>query len=171
VDPAYAAAAAALGRGIGAAGMALVFGGGNVGLMGITAGAALAAGAHVTGIIPDFLRQREVEFPGLSELIVTDSMHTRKRRLFALGDVFVVMPGGLGTFDETIEILTWKQLGQHAKPIILVDILGWAQPFVAMVEQAIDRGFARPAVRDLFEVQPSVEAALARLAELCVEVG
>jgi uncharacterized protein (TIGR00730 family) len=166
VDPAYAAAAQALGEGIAAAGMNLVFGGGNVGLMGTTAGAALSAGGHVTGIIPDFLRQREVEFPGLSELIVTDSMHTRKRRLFALADAFVVMPGGLGTFDETIEIMTWKQLGQHAKPIILVDILGWAQPFVTMVEQAIERGFARDTARDLIEVQPSVEAVLARLTEL-----
>jgi hypothetical protein len=170
-DPTYAEAARALGRGIAASGMALVFGGGNVGLMGITAGAALAQGAHVTGIIPDFLRQREVEFPGLSELIVTDSMHTRKRRLFALADVFVVMPGGLGTFDETIEILTWKQLGQHDKPIILVDILGWAQPFVAMVEQTIARGFARESVRDLFEVQPTVEGALARLEALRGRAG
>jgi uncharacterized protein (TIGR00730 family) len=166
VDPLYAQAATALGEGIGKAGMSLVFGGGNVGLMGITAGAALGAGAHVTGIIPDFLRQREVEFHGLSELIVTDSMHTRKRRLFALADAFIVMPGGLGTFDETIEILTWKQLGQHAKPIILVDILSWAQPFVAMVEQTIARGFARDTARDLFEVQPTVEAALARLVAL-----
>jgi uncharacterized protein (TIGR00730 family) len=166
VDPAYAQAATELGQGIARHGMNLVFGGGNVGLMGITAGAALGAGGHVTGVIPDFLRQREVEFPGLSELIVTDSMHTRKRRLFALADVFVVMPGGLGTFDETIEILTWKQLGQHAKPIILVDILGWAQPFVAMVDQAIARGFAREAVRGLFELQDSVAAALVRLEEL-----
>ena len=87
VDPDYAEAAKALGAGLAAAGMNLVFGGGNVGLMGVVAEAALGAGAHVTGIIPDFLRQREVEFPGLSELIVTDSMHTRKRRLFALADV------------------------------------------------------------------------------------
>ncbi|HQT47571.1 MAG TPA: TIGR00730 family Rossman fold protein [Acidocella sp.] len=166
VDPAYAEAATALGRGLGEEGMALVFGGGNVGLMGTTAAAALGAGAHVTGIIPDFLRKLEVEFHGLSELIVTDSMHTRKRRLFALADAFVVMPGGMGTFDETIEILTWKQLGQHNKPILLVDILGWAQPFVAMVEQAIARGFARSSVRELFEVHPSVEAVLARLSEL-----
>jgi uncharacterized protein (TIGR00730 family) len=170
-DPTYAEAAKSLGQGIAAADMALVFGGGNVGLMGVTAGAALSAGAQVTGIIPDFLRQREVEFPGLTELIVTDSMHTRKRRMFALADAFVVMPGGLGTFDETIEILTWKQLGQHAKPIILVDILGWAQPFVAMVEQAITRGFARNTVRGLFEVQPSVEATLARLKELRAAAG
>lgn len=165
-DPAYAQAAAALGKAVADAGMNLVFGGGNVGLMGITAGAALEAGAHVTGIIPDFLRQREVEFPGLSELIVTDSMHTRKRRLFALADAFVVLPGGLGTFDETIEIMTWKQLGQHSKPIILVDILGWAQPFVAMIDQAIERGFAKPSARALIEVQDSVEATLARLNEI-----
>ena len=171
VDPAYAEAASALGHGIATAGMALVFGGGHLGLMGITAEAALAGGGHVTGIIPDFLRHREVEFPGLSELIVTDSMHTRKRRLFALADAFVVMPGGLGTFDETIEIFTWKQLGQHAKPIILVDILGWAQPFIALVEQVIARGFARDTVRDLFEVQPSVEGALARLETLRAGVG
>jgi uncharacterized protein (TIGR00730 family) len=163
VDPAYAAAAAALGQGLAARGIRLVFGGGNVGLMGITAGAALGAGGHVTGIIPDFLRQREVEFHGLSELIVTDSMHTRKRRLFALADAFIIMPGGLGTYDETFEILTWKQLGQHAKPIILVDLLGWAQPFVAMVDQAIARGFARESVRELFEVQPDVASALARV--------
>ena len=164
--PEYAAAAQALGEGIAAAGMRLVFGGGNVGLMGVVAGAALGAGAHVTGIIPDFLRAREVEFPGLSELIVTDSMHTRKRRLFALGDAFVVLPGGLGTFDETIEIMTWKQLGRHNKPIILCDILGWAQPFVTMVEDAVTRGFARESARALIEVQADVAGVLERLKSL-----
>jgi uncharacterized protein (TIGR00730 family) len=165
-DPEYAAAAQALGEGLAARGMNLVFGGGNVGLMGITAGAALHNGAHVTGIIPDFLRAKEVEFHGLSELIVTDSMHTRKRRLFALADAFVVMPGGLGTFDETFEILTWKQLGRHSKPIILCDVLGWAQPFVSMVDAVVARGFARESVKSLFEVQADVPAALARLEEL-----
>lgn len=166
VDPVYAASAKALGEGLGGRGMRLVFGGGNVGLMGITAGSTLASGGEVTGIIPDFLRQREVEFQGLTELIVTDSMHTRKRRLFALGDAFVVMPGGLGTFDETFEIMTWKQLGQHHKPIILVNILGWADPFVAMIDSTIARGFAKPEVRNLFEVQPDVPAVLARLEAL-----
>jgi uncharacterized protein (TIGR00730 family) len=166
VDPDYAASAKELGEAIAARGMSLVFGGGNVGLMGVVAGAALHAGAHVTGIIPDFLRQREVEFPGLSELIVTDSMHTRKRRLFALADAFVVMPGGLGTFDETVEILTWKQLGRHDKPIILCDVLGWAQPFVRMVEETVARGFARDSALGLFEVLPDVAAVMARLAGL-----
>ncbi len=165
-NPAYAQAATALGQGLAAHGIDLAFGGGNVGLMGLTAAAALAGGAHVTGVIPDFLRAREVEFPGLSELIVTDSMHTRKRRLFALADAFVVMPGGLGTCDETFEILTWKQLGQHTKPIILVDILGWAQPLIALIEAGIAHGFARPGVRELFEVQSSVADTLARLVQL-----
>jgi uncharacterized protein (TIGR00730 family) len=166
VDPAYAQSARELGTGLGECGMRLVFGGGNVGLMGVVAGAAMGAGAHVTGIIPDFLRQREVEFPGLSELIVTDSMHTRKRRLFALADAFVVMPGGLGTFDETIEIVTWKQLSRHAKPIILCDVLGWAQNFIKMVDETVARGFARESAKALFEVQPGVAETLARLQEL-----
>jgi uncharacterized protein (TIGR00730 family) len=165
-DETYAVAARALGVGLAERGMRLVFGGGNVGLMGTTAGAVMEHGGEVIGIIPDFLRQKEAEYAGLTELIVTDSMHTRKRRLFALGDAFVVMPGGLGTFDETIEILTWKQLGQHAKPIILVDILGWAQPFVHMIDETIARGFARPEVRGLFEVVGSVEAVLVRLGEI-----
>jgi uncharacterized protein (TIGR00730 family) len=163
VDPAFAQAARELGEGLAGLGMNLVFGGGNVGLMGVVAGAALGSGAHVTGIIPDFLRAREVEFPGLSELIVTDSMHTRKRRLFALADAFVVMPGGLGTFDETFEILTWKQLGRHAKPIILCDVQGWAQPFVSLVEQTVGRGFARDSALELFEVSADVAETLARL--------
>ena len=165
-DPVYAASAKALGEGLGGRDMRLVFGGGNVGLMGITASAALVACGKVTGVIPDFLRQREVEFQGLTELIVTDSMHTRKRRLFALGDVFVVMPGGLGTYDETFEILTWKQLGQHQKPIIMVNIAGWAEPFVAMINSSIARGFARPDTCGLFEVQPDVPGLLARLEAL-----
>lgn len=165
-DPVYAQAAETLGKELAAREMRLVFGGGRVGLMGVTASAALDAGGKVTGIIPDFLRQREVECTGLTELIITDSMHARKRRLFALGDAYVVMPGGLGTYDETFEILTWKQLDQHQKPIILVNIMGWADVFVALVEETIKRGFAKPVIRTLFEVQPDVPATLTRLEAL-----
>lgn len=161
--PEYMAAAHELGAGLAAQGMALVFGGGNVGLMGAVAGAALAAGGHVTGVIPDFLRAREIEFPGLSELIVTDSMHTRKRRMFARADAFVVLPGGLGTLDELMEILTWKQLERHAKPIMLVDILGWAGQVTALLDAIIEAGFARASARNLLETVPDVAAALARL--------
>jgi uncharacterized protein (TIGR00730 family) len=145
--------------------MNLVFGGGNVGLMGIVAGAALGAGGHVTGIIPDFLRAREAEFPGLSRLIVTDSMHTRKRRMFALADAFIVLPGGLGTLDELVEIVTWKQLDRHHKPIIICDVLGWAAPVLALVDHVIAQGFARASARGLIEVVNGVEATLKRLEE------
>lgn len=161
--PDYLAAARALGEGLAARDMKLVFGGGNVGLMGAIAGAALGAGGSVTGIIPDFLRAREVEFPGLTELIVTDTMHTRKRRMFARADAFVVLPGGLGTLDELMEILTWKQLGRHAKPILLVDILGWAGRVAALIDGVIEAGFARPSARELVELVTDVPMALARL--------
>lgn len=168
-DPAYAQAAESLGTGLAERDFRLVFGGGRLGLMGVTAGAALKAGGHVTGVIPEFLREREVEFPGLSELIVTDDMHTRKRRLFARGDAFVVMPGGLGTLDETIEILTWKQLGQHHKPILIVDVLGWASAFNVMVRHVVSEGFARQSISELFEIVPDVAAVLRRLEGLRVQ--
>lgn len=161
--PDYLAAAKALGEGLAHRGMRLVFGGGNVGLMGAVAAATLGAGGAATGIIPDFLRAREVEFPGLTELIVTDSMHTRKRRMFARADTFLVLPGGLGTLDELMEILTWKQLGRHDKPIVLVDILGWAGKIAALLDAVIEAGFARPSARDLVSVVPDVPAALALL--------
>jgi len=163
VAPEYMQSARDLGMGLAARGITLVFGGGNVGLMGAVAGAALGNGGQVIGIIPDFLRAREVEFPGLSELIVTDSMHTRKRRMFARADVFVVLPGGLGTLDELMEILTWKQLERHAKPIILVDILGWAGKVAGLLDAVITAGFARDSARDLWEIVPDVAAALSRI--------
>lgn len=165
-DPAYAHGAQMLGQGLASRQMPLIFGAGNVGLMGHVASAVLAGGGKVTGVIPEFLRQREIPIHDLTTLITTDSMHTRKRRLFALGDVFVVLPGGLGTYDETFEILTWKQLGQHNKPIILVNLCGWADIFTHLIEETIKRGFAKPEIRDLFEVQPNIPGTLARLDEL-----
>lgn len=161
--PAFAAAAAALGAGLARAGRVLVYGGGQMGLMGVVADAALAAGGRVEGVIPDFLRRREVAHPGLSELVVTDSMHARKTAMFDRADAFVVLPGGLGTLDEAVELLTWRQLGLHDKPILLCDVLGSAAPLVAAVEAAIVHGFARPAARQLFERHDGVAAVLARL--------
>lgn len=166
-DPSYADCARQLGKGLAERGVRLIFGGGNVGLMGLTARAALEAGGAVVGVIPEFLRQREPPFVGLTELLITDSMHTRKRRLFALGQAYVVLPGGLGTYDETIEILTWKQLNQHQKPIILVNHLGWAEAFANLIDNAIQRGFARPETNTLFEIQPDIPHTLARL-EQCI---
>ncbi|HSU05407.1 MAG TPA: TIGR00730 family Rossman fold protein [Acetobacteraceae bacterium] len=162
-DPIFRQAAAALGHGMAKAGLRLIFGGGRVGLMGAVADAALAAGGEAIGVIPEFLTMREVAHSGLTELIVTDSMHTRKQRMFELSDAFVTMPGGLGTLDEAIEIITWRQLGLHDKPILLCDVAGSAAPLRAIIDAAVARGFALPDVRRLFEVVPDVPAVLERL--------
>lgn len=169
--PAFAEAATALGRGLAQAGIRLVFGGGRVGMMGLMADAALAAGGKVLGVIPEFLTQWEVSHPGVTELVVTDSMHSRKQRMFAESDAFVSMPGGLGTMDETIEILTWRQLRLHQKPILLCDIIGSTAPLVAAIDAAIVTGFAPEAARDWYEVLPGVPALLTRLRTLHTGAG
>jgi uncharacterized protein (TIGR00730 family) len=164
--PHFRAAAAELGEGLARAGIGLVYGGGRIGLMGAMADAALAAGGRVIGVIPDFLQQWEVAHAGVSELIITDSMHTRKTRMFALADAFVSFPGGLGTFDETFEILTWRQLRLHAKPVLICDVDGSAAPLLALIEAAIAEGFAPPESRTFYEVVEGVPALLARLGAL-----
>lgn len=162
-DPRHAAAAAELGAALGQAGMALVYGGGGIGLMGILAEATLAAGGRVHGIIPEFLTRLERPTPGAAELEVTDSMHARKTRMFELADAFVCLSGGLGTIDETVEILTWKQLRLHDKPVVILDIAGWARPFVALVDAVVAAGFADAAVHRLFSLAPDVPTAMALL--------
>ena len=164
-DPAFAEAARALGLGMAAAGIRLIYGGGQVGLMGQVADGVLAGGGKVLGIIPDFLMQREVAHPGV-EMVVTDSMHGRKLRMFEESDAFVTMPGGLGTFDETFEIITWRQLGLHDKPILICDVAGWAKPLAGLVDAAVASGFAYPSSRALFEVCDGVPALLHRLKQL-----
>jgi uncharacterized protein (TIGR00730 family) len=163
---AYRAACVQLGQGLATAGMRLVYGGGQVGLMGVIADAVIEGGGEVLGIIPGFLQRREVAHLGPVALVVTDSMHDRKRQMFEAADAFVTMPGGLGTFDETIEITTWRQLGLHDKPVLICDIEGWAQPYVAMMDAAIRNGFASPDTRRLYEVIPNVPALMARLAAI-----
>jgi uncharacterized protein (TIGR00730 family) len=170
-DPACRVAAEGLGAGLAQAGIGLVYGGGRVGLMGAVAEAALAAGGRVIGVIPDFLTRREVAHAGVTEMIVTDSMHSRKRRMFELADAFVSLPGGLGTLDETIEIITWRQLRLHDKPILLCDVEGSAAPLLAAIEAAIERGFAFPDVRRLFEVSDGVDQLLHRLNTLATAEG
>ncbi len=162
-DPAHRLAAVALGTGLAAAGLRLVYGGGNVGLMGAVADGALGGGGEVLGIIPEFLQRREVAHDGVQRMILTDSMHDRKRQMFEASDAFVTMPGGLGTFDETIEITTWRQLGLHDKPILVCDVGGWAQPYLALLNAAVRQGFADPATAALYEVLPDVPAVLRRL--------
>lgn len=156
-DPAFAAAARDLGRIMAARRVRMVYGGGNIGLMGIIADSVLGEGGHVTGVIPDFLMKFEVGKSDVSELIVVDSMHERKRRMFEMADGFVILPGGLGTLDETFEIVTWKQLRQHSKPIVVLNVSGYWDPFIDLVEGAIDGGFAHAGVRDLFTVVETVD--------------
>lgn len=165
-DPAYREAADALGAGIAKAGWRLVYGGGRVGLMGVVADAVLAGGGSVFGVIPDFLQRREVAHGGAVDLVITETMHDRKTRMFEAADAFVTLPGGLGTFDETIEITTWRQLGLHDKPVLICNVLGWAQPYLASIDGAIAQGFADAGSAKLYEVLPDVSSVLARLSAL-----
>jgi len=165
-DPAYRIAAQALGEGLAQAQIRLVYGGGGIGLMGALADAALGAGGEVVGVIPEFLTRREVAHGGNTELIVTDSMHSRKLKMFELADAFISLPGGLGTLDETIEIITWRQLGLHSKPFLICNVAGSAAPFLAAIESAIAAGFAGAEVRELYQVLEGPVAVLRRLATL-----
>src|SRR5215470_19503344 len=161
-------AARRTGRLLAQSGMELVYGGGHIGLMGLTADAALAAGGRVVGIIPDFLHGREVAHTRVSELIVVGSMHERKQRMLERADAFAILPGGLGTLDETFECMTWKQLGLHDKPIVVIDVGGYWRPLLALLDHAIAAGFAPVRVRGAIEVVSGPEeliAALKRAAE------
>ncbi len=149
---AYRDAAETLGRHLAEAEIRLIYGGGGVGLMGALAEAVLNAGGRVTGIIPDFLDRAEVALEGVTELIRTDTMHERKFQMAEMADGFVVLPGGLGTLDETFEILTWKQLQLHDKPIILVNVDGYWDHFVHLVEHQVREGFVRERYLHLFRI-------------------
>jgi uncharacterized protein (TIGR00730 family) len=162
-DPVLLAATVAVGAGLAKHGFRLIYGGGRVGLMGALADSMLAAGGAVTGIIPDFLSRREVAHDGVTDLHITDSMHSRKRMMFDLADAFVTLPGGFGTMDETVEVLTWRQLGLHNKPVIICNVGGWALPLLAALRATVAQGFASAESADLFEVVPDVDALLARL--------
>ena len=161
--PVYRRAAEELGALLAARGIRLVYGGGGIGLMGVLADAALAGGGRVTGVIPEFLVEHEVEKRDVTDLVVVDSMHARKTRMFDLSDGCVVLPGGLGTLDEAIEVITWKQLRLHEKPVVVVNIDGFWEPFLALVEAVVAGGFAHPAVRDLFTAVDRIEQALPAL--------
>jgi uncharacterized protein (TIGR00730 family) len=165
VKESYRAAAVSLGTLIAEAGVELIYGGGRVGLMGLLADAALARDGRVTGVIPGHLHDREVAHPN-ARLVVVASMHERKQRMFDLADAFVSLPGGLGTLDETIEIITWKQLQLHDKPIVVVDVENYWTPLLALVEHTIASGFAGAAARDFFRAVTKVEDVLPTLAAM-----
>ncbi|RZU03077.1 TIGR00730 family Rossman fold protein [Rivibacter subsaxonicus] len=150
--PAYTAAARLLGTTIGELGMRLVYGGGNVGLMGEVADAALAAGAPVLGVIPRALMEREVGHRGLTELRVVETMHQRKQLMAEQADAFIALPGGIGTFEELFEVWTWRQLGYHDQPIGLLNIGGYYDPLLQFLDRSVAEGFVSSAVRALLQV-------------------
>lgn len=162
--PAYAESARALGKGLAERGIGLVYGGGLVGLMGVVADAALAAGGEVIGIIPQRLVDAEVAHRGLTTLEVVDSMHERKARMAELSDAFIALPGGFGTLDELFEILTWAQLGLHGKPCGLLDVESYFAPLVAWVDGGVAAGFIRPRHRELLMVDTDQDRLIDRLA-------
>ncbi|HAJ46949.1 MAG TPA: TIGR00730 family Rossman fold protein, partial [Alphaproteobacteria bacterium] len=153
----YKAAAQALGRSVAQHGARLIYGGAAIGLMGTTAQAALDAGGEVIGVIPQFLRAREVELTTLTELIITVDMHQRKEQMHKLSDAFVVLPGGIGTLEEVTEALTWSQLGLHKKPVIFVNIDGFWDPLFALFDRVANSNFARYGLKELYQVVNTAE--------------
>ena len=164
VRPAYRAAAEFLGKTLAERGLELVYGGGNVGLMGAVADACLAAGGKVVGVIPRALMEWEVGHEGLSRLEVVDSMHTRKARMAELADGFIALPGGLGTFEELFEILTWAQLGIHHKPCAVLNVDGYFDGFLQFLDSAVAQGFLRGEHRALLMVSPHLNDLLEQMA-------
>ncbi len=162
-DPVYAAEARRLGALMAARDIALVYGGGGIGLMGVVADAVMNGGGKVVGIIPDFLRRAEAGHDNLTELIVVDNMHERKMAMFERADAFAVLPGGVGTLEELFEILSWRTLALHDKPIVVIDVNGFWTPLHDLMERTIARGFVSPPVRDYMRFAPDAESALATL--------
>ena len=156
-DPAYAEAGRELGAMMAERGIRLVFGGGHVGMMGLVADAVLGAGGEAVGVIPEHLVEREVGHDRLTELHVVDTMHSRKQKMFDLSDAFTILPGGIGTLDETFEILTWRQLGLHGKPIVLLSVGGYWRPLQELLGAIVKAEFAPTATADLFAVAASPE--------------
>jgi len=156
----YMNAGQKLGRSIAEAGLGLIYGGGTKGIMGAVAAGARAAGGHVTGIIPHFLVNREASessLDGIDNVVITEDMHTRKHRMFEESDAFVALPGGIGTVEEIIEIMTWAQLGRHRKPIVFANVAGFWEPMLALLDHMNEEGFihtshlVRPLVVDAVE--------------------
>ena len=159
----YADAARALARAIAAQGLTLVYGGGNIGLMGMLAEAALAAGGRVIGVTPKRLLEKEVVHRGLTELRVVESMHERKALMAELSDAFIALPGGLGTFEETFEVLTWAQLGFHRKPCGLLNVAGFYDRLTAFLDHAVAERFLKAEHRDMVLVDSDPESLIAHL--------
>lgn len=175
---AYCEAASVLGAALAASGIRLVYGGGSTGLMGELARATLKAGGEVTGIIPRFLVEREVMLRDVDDLIITEDMHERKRLMFERADGFIALPGGIGTLEETVEMLTWLQLGQHLKPVIIGNIDGFWNPLSDLIDHMRDEGFIRNGMEVVLKVVdraddlvPAVQALAATLPGAIEDTG
>lgn len=162
-DAAFAGDAEALGRAMAASAIRLIYGGGNIGLMGTLARSVLSHGGEVTGIIPEFLKARELMLKSAQETLVVADMHMRKRLMFERADAFVALAGGIGTLEELVEQLTWAQLGQHGKPILLLDTRGFWQPLLGLIAHMRERGFIAPSFELRYLVTDRVENVLAML--------
>ena len=145
-------------------GIRMVFGGGGIGLMGAVADAVLAGDGEVIGVMPKFLEEIEIAHKGITELIIVDSMHSRKQKMFDLSDAFLVLPGGYGTLDEMIEVITWKQLHIHDRPILLINVSGYWDAFQTLINLIIEKGFAMPEDFELFTIVSNVDEILPTLA-------
>jgi uncharacterized protein (TIGR00730 family) len=162
-NPAHAEAARAFGRSLAGQGWRLVYGAGDVGLMGEVARAAQGAGARTLGVIPTHLLAMEVGKTDLTTMVITETMHERKKVMFMNSDAIVMLPGGAGSLDEFFEVLTWAQIGLHRKPILLLDVAGYWQPLIALLDHVIAEGFASASLRGLFSVAADVEGLTAAL--------
>ena len=162
-DPAYEADSKALGQALAGENYRLVYGAGDVGLMGTVARAAQEGGAETFGVIPVHLKSMEVGKTDLTSFVVTETMHERKKVMFMNSDAIVTLPGGAGSLDELFEVLTWRQLGLHAKPVFLLNTGGYWNPLLALIEHVVKEGFADASLMDFYEVVPDVPSLLTRL--------
>lgn len=161
--PDYGAAAKALGTEIGQRGLRLIYGGGSIGLMGVVAQAAIESGAEVTGVIPEFLVRKERMLESVQDLRVTQDMHERKRVMFEESDAFVALPGGIGTLEEVIEMMTWSQLGRHNKPVLLANVAGFWDPLLVLLDHMKEQHFLRPGLMAHYLVVDRIEEVMPAL--------
>jgi hypothetical protein len=159
-NPAYLVEARALGAAIAAAGLGMVYGGANIGLMGTVADAALAGGAEVIGVLPAVLEAHEIAHTGLTQFELAPTMHERKARMAELADAFLVLPGGYGTLEELLEAVTWAQLGLHTKPVILINTAGYWDGLLSFLDSTVEAGFLRPRNRELLRVAANAAEAV-----------
>jgi uncharacterized protein (TIGR00730 family) len=165
INPAYVEAARSLGALLARNKMRLIYGGGNVGLMGIVADAVMAGGGEVVGIIPDFLLKREVGHRGITRLEVVETMHERKKRMADLADAFIALPGGWGTMEELTEVLTWRQLGLIKQPVGIINVNNFFEPLLDQLRKMVQEEFVRPAYLNVLQVETSPEKLLTAFTE------